>query len=162
MRRNTSTSITVSITKNVIGWPASLMVHCGTAINAQMHDIQKVIHASLFSLLGSFHADTNIGSEPREQTPKLTNMPATGLLVTIVIIPTTAPKRQNLSRLVHPASPYFKERTATDKPPAIAPRIWPLTDPAPYMPASVTQSRLTQIIQVALTGFVSPRKIALT
>lgn len=116
--------MTLSIKKKVVGCAASAMVMCGMAIIAQIQDNQKIVHASLFSLLGSFHADINVGKEPINATMQLVMIPKVGFLKIIQsTMPITAPMRQNLSVLVQPEDPYFMARPMTIVAPITAPRI---------------------------------------
>lgn len=153
----------VSIAKNVIGWAASAKVQCGIAMTAHTHETQKIVHANLFSRLGSFHADVNVGMEPRNTTLKIVTIPKTGSLKTCQsTIPRTAPPRQNLSSFVQPGVPYFRASTATTHAPRTAPRIWPLTVSLKNIPARVMVSKLAHMSHVAFTGFVSFRRMART
>lgn len=116
--------IMLSITKNVIGCKASARVQRGIAMTAQTHETQKIVHANLFSRLRSFHADMNVGMEPRNTTLKLVAIPKTGSLKTCQsTIPRTAPQRQSLSSFVQPGVPYFRASIATTHTPRTAPRI---------------------------------------
>lgn len=152
----------VSIEKNTIGAAASAIVHCGIAATAQMHEAQNIVHANLSSRLGSFHAEVNVGIEPRKITLTLVRIARTGLSnVCHNTMPRAAPERQNLSNLVHPGVPYFKAKDTTTHAPSTAPIIWPLTASFVYIPASVIVSRLAQIIHDAFAGLVSFRIIAL-
>src|SRR3989344_5419892 len=151
----------VSTVRKITGWAASASVHCGTAITAATQDNQKIVQAVRSSRLGSFHADKNVGMDPRNTAERLVTMPRIGLLnIHQRTMPTTAPPRQNLSSRVHPGVPYLNAITTTIHTPSTAPRIWPLTASFAYMPARVIVSSVAQMIQVAFEGFVSPRTMA--
>ena len=140
---------------------ASARVQCGIAMTAHTHETQKIVHANLFSRLGSFHADVNVGKEPRNITLKLVTIPSIGSLKTCQsTIPRTPPPRQNLSSLVQPGVPYFRASKATTHAPRTTPSIWPLTVLLKNIPASVIVSKLAQISHDALAGFVSFRRMA--
>lgn len=112
-----------------MGWAQFAIFQSGMANTAATHDSQNSVQANLFSLLGSFQAETKVGIDPKNTTLTLTIMASTGLLDTIQrIIPTTALDKQNLSSLVHPGPPYFSAKATVVQPPIITPMIWPLTE----------------------------------
>ena len=114
----------VSTEKNTMGWTASSNVKCGIAATAKMHDAHHIVQPALSSFVGSFHADTNVGIDPRKTTLLLVIIPSVGLLNNFhKTMPTTAPNKQNLSSHVQPFVPYFRAMATTTHAQATDPTI---------------------------------------
>src|SRR5208337_4274673 len=114
----------VSVRRNVVGCAASASVAAGMASMATTQELKNIVHAVRFSLLGSFHAEANVGNEPKNITLRLVTIPTSGLRnASQSTIPRPAPPRHNLSSLDQPALPCFKARMATVHEPQSAPTI---------------------------------------